>query len=125
MKYLCLIYLDEEQLNAIPPKAMSDLNAAHLDYNDALRKTGHFLVAEALDPPKAVRSVRVRQGKASVTDGPFTEAKEFVAGFYLLEASSLDEAVAMAAKIPSAELGTIEVRPARQLIVEGRELRWG
>ena len=125
MKYLCLIYLDEEQLNAIPPKAMSDLNAAHLDYNDALRKTGHFLVAEALDPPKAARSVRVRQGKASVTDGPFTEAKEFVAGFYLLEAGSLDEAVAMAAKIPSAELGTIEVRPARPLIVEGRELRWG
>jgi hypothetical protein len=65
--------------------------------------------------------VRVRQGKASVTDGPFTETKELVAGFYLIEARDLSEAIQVAARIPSAPLGTVEVRPTRQLIVESRQ----
>ena len=125
MKYLCLIYLDEEKLNAMPAKDMSDLNAEHLDFNDGLRESGHFLTAEALEPAKASACVRVRGGKASVTDGPFTESKELVAGFYLLEAADMKEALDIAARIPSARIGTVEVRPARQLVVEGRPLRWG
>jgi hypothetical protein len=125
MKYLCLIYLDEEKLNAMPAKDMSDLNAEHLDFNDGLRESGHFLTAEALEPAKASACVRVRGGKASVTDGPFTESKELVAGFYLLEAADMKEALDLAARIPSAGIGTVEVRPARQLVVEGRPLRWG
>jgi len=125
MKYLCLIHLDEEALAAMPAAEMSTLNAAHLDFNDGLRKTGHFIVAEALEPAATTATLRVRQGKTTVTDGPFAETKEMVAGFYLIEARDLDEAVAIAARIPSAPLGTIEVRPARQLVVEGRPLRWG
>jgi hypothetical protein len=125
MKYLCLIHLDEEQLAAMPAAELSALNAAHLDFNDDLRKTGHFIVAEALEPAAATATIRVRQGQTTVTDGPFAETKEMVAGFYLIEARDLAEAVEMAARIPSAPLATIEVRPARQLVVEGRPLRWG
>jgi hypothetical protein len=125
MKYLCLIYFDEEQLNAMPAKEMSDLNAAHLDFNDGLRESGHFITAEALEPARASKCVRLRGGKASITDGPFTESKELVAGFYLLEAADMEEALEIASRIPSAPLATIEVRPARQLVVEGRPLRWG
>ena len=125
MKYLCLIHLDEKELAAMPAADLSALNGAHLDFNDGLRQTGHFIVAEALEPAAATATIRVRQGKTTVTDGPFAEAKEMVAGFYLIEAGDLDQAVAIASRIPSASLGTIEVRPARQLVVEGRPLRWG
>jgi hypothetical protein len=125
MRYLCLIHLDPRQLDAIPPREMSDLNAAHWDLNDTLRTTGNFIVAEALEPVEKSACVRVRQGKASVVDGPYAETKEVVAGFYLIEARDLAEATAIAARIPSATFGTVEVRPARQLVVEGRESRWG
>ena len=125
MKYLCLIYLDEQKLAAIPPAETSALNARHWDLNDRMRETGNFIVAEALEPAKATACVRVRDGNVTITDGPFTESKEMVAGFYLLEADTLEDATRLAAQIPSAALGTIEVRPARQLIVEGRESRWG
>jgi hypothetical protein len=125
MKYLCLIYLDEEQLNAMPARELSDLNSAHLDFNDGLRESGHFITAEALEPARASKCVRLRGGKVSITDGPFTESKELVAGFYLLEAADMREALEIASRIPSAPLATIEVRPARQLVVEGRPLRWG
>jgi hypothetical protein len=125
MRYVCLIYFDEQELNAIPPKEMSDLNAQHWDFNDELRATGNFVSAEALEPPRASRTIRVRDGRTTVTDGPFTEAKEMIAGFYLIEAANMDEALEIAARIPSAPRSTIEVRPARQLVVEGRESRWG
>jgi hypothetical protein len=125
VKYLCLIHLDENQMEAMPAADASDLNARHLAFNDGLRASGHFIVAEALAPARDAACVRVRQGKATITDGPFTEAKELVAGFYLIEAEDMKEAIELASKIPSAPLGTIEVRPARQLIVEGRPLRWG
>jgi hypothetical protein len=125
MRYLCLIHLNEETLAGMPPSEMSDLNAEHLDFNDRLRTSGHFIVAEALEPISTAACVRVRTGVKSFTDGPFTEAKEVVAGFYLIEARDIDEARAIAAAIPSARLGTVEVRPARQLIVRGRAPRWG
>ena len=125
MKYLCLIYLDERELESIPAPEMSALNAAHLDFNDGLRASGHFIVAEALEPARTAARVRVRQGKTSVTDGPYAETKEMVAGFYLIEARDMDEALGIAARIPSAGLGTVEVRQARQLHVEGRPPRWG
>jgi hypothetical protein len=121
MKYLCLIYLDETMMDAMPAREMDALNAKHLDFNDGLRATGHFIEAEALQPARASACVRIRQGKTHVTDGPFTETKELVAGFYLIEARDLTEATAIAARIPSAHLGTVEVRPTRQLVVEGRQ----
>lgn len=125
MKYLCLIHLDETELAAIPDGEMSTLNAAHLDFNDGLRRSGHFHVAEALEPARTSACVRVRDGKRSVIDGPFAETKEMVAGFYLIEARDMSEAIEIASHIPSARLGTVEVRQARQLHVEGRAPRWG
>jgi hypothetical protein len=109
----------------MPASDMNALNAAHLDFNDGLRASGHFIAAEALEPPRATTRVRMRQGRRSVTDGPYAETKEMVAGFYLIEARDMDEALGIAARIPSAGLGTVEVRPARQLHVEGRPPRWG
>jgi hypothetical protein len=125
MRYLCLIHLDERDLETMPAAELDALNAAHLDFNDELRATGQFLVAEALDPPRTASCVRVRRGKPVVTDGPYAETKEMIAGFYLLEARDMQEATELASRIPSARLGTVEVRPARQLVVQGREPRWG
>jgi hypothetical protein len=125
MKYLCLIHLDEQEMSAMPGGDLSALNAEHLDFNDGLRTSGQFIVAEALEAGRTAACVRVRQGKTSVTDGPFTETKELVAGFYLIEARDMSEAMEIAARIPSARLGTVEVRQARQLAVEGRPPRWG
>ena len=125
MRYLALIYLNENELAAIPPGEVSDLNARHLDLNDRLRATGNFIVAEALAPARDTKRVSTRAGNTHVIDGPYTEAKEVVAGFYLIEADTLEQATEIVSKIPSASLGTIEVRPCRQLIVDGRPLRWG
>lgn len=121
MKYLCLIYLDEKAMDAMPAGDMNALNARHLDFNDGLRTSGHFIEAEALEPASTTACVRVRQGKGSVTDGPFTETKELVAGFYLIEARDKSEAIQVAASIPSASLGMVEVRATRQLVVDGRQ----
>jgi len=125
MRYLALIHLNERELVTITPREASDLNARHLDFNDGLRTTGNFIVAEALAPAYETKTLTSRGGKLHITDGPFTEAKEVVAGFYLIEADTLEQATEIASRIPSAALGTIEVRPCRQLIVEGRPLRWG
>lgn len=121
MKYLCLIHLAEERLGAMPSGELNDVNARHLDLNDELRASGHLVDAEALAPAADTACVRVRNGRTTVTDGPFTEAKEVVAGFCLLEARDLEEAIALASRIPSAPMATIEVRATRQLEVEGRK----
>lgn len=120
MKYLCLIYVDEKELDAMPAAEMNALNAAHLDYNDGLRASGHFIEAEALEPVATTASIRFRNGKPTVTDGPFAETKEQLAGFYFVEARDLNEAIQIASKFPSAPLGRVEVRTARQLLVDGR-----
>ena len=98
---------------------MNALNARHLEFNDGLLTAGQFIEAEALEPGGAATCVRMRQGKSTVVDGPYAETKEQVAGFYLIEARDLNEAIQVAAQIPSAALGTIEVRPCRDLIVDG------
>lgn len=122
MKYLCLIYIDETELDAIPEPGASELNAEHLALNRQLHASGHFVEAEALSPAKASACVRVRNGKTIVTDGPFAEAKEMVAGFYLIEAADLKEAASIAARIPAARTWTVEVRPTRQLVVNGESM---
>ena len=109
----------------MPAGQRNALNAAHLDFNDELRRSGHFLMAEALDPPGTGSTVMVRNGRAIVTDGPFAETKEMIAGFYVIEAADMKEATEIAARLPVAPLARIEVRPACQLVVEGREPRWG
>lgn len=108
MKYACLVYLEEQKLHAVPDREC-------MNCGDSFRKNGAMVAAEALQPVTTAKTVRIRNGKMSITDGPFTETKEQLAGFYLLEAKDLDEALAMAAKIPPAREGSIEVRPVREL----------
>lgn len=108
MKYLCLVYGDENEVHTVPDREC-------LDYDEALRKAGRCLASEALQPVQTATTVRVRDGKVSVTDGPFAETKEQLAGFYLIEAQDLDEAIQVAAKIPPARVGSIEVRPIRPI----------
>ena len=119
MRYLCLIYLDEKELAAKQQREMSALNARHLEFNDGLLDGGQFIEAEALQPAAASTCVRMRNGKASLTDGPYAETKEMLAGFYLIEARDLIEAIQVASRIPSAPIGTVEVRPCRDLEVDG------
>lgn len=108
MKYLCLVYLDEKKLDAVPD---SECKAC----GDGLRKSGHHIAAEALQSVDTATTVRVRNGKMSVTDGPFAETKEQLAGFYLIEAKDLNEAIQVAGGIPAARVGSVEVRPVREL----------
>jgi hypothetical protein len=119
MKYLILIHLDEKELYALSETDMSALNARHLEFNNRLRKSGNWIEAEALEPANTSKQVRVRRGKPAVTDGPYAESKELVAGFYLIEARDIDEATRIASEIPSASIGTIEVWPTRKLVVDG------
>ncbi|HEY2907005.1 MAG TPA: YciI family protein [Vicinamibacterales bacterium] len=110
MKYLCLVYLEEQKLHAVP-----DTECAAC--GQGLRASGVLLAAEALQPVETATTVRVRNGKLSVTDGPFAETKEALAGFYLIDARDLNDAIQVAAKIPPAREGSVEVRPIRELSV--------
>ncbi|MBV9881154.1 MAG: YciI family protein [Gemmatirosa sp.] len=118
MQFLCLIHLDEQRMAALPPAEVDDLNRRHLALNDDLRASRHLIAAEALAPSAAMRRVRPRPGQPPIVDGPFTEAKEVVAGFYLIDARDLDEAIAIAARFPGAAHGSVDVWPTRQLVVD-------
>ena len=119
MRYLCLVYSVEDPANVLSESEEQALIDESLDYDDQLRKSGHFITANALEPPEAGAIVHVRGGRASVTDGPFAETKEQVAGFILIEARDLNEAIQVASKIPPARYGFVEVRPIRELIRSG------
>lgn len=108
MKYLCLVYGEENEIGA-----MTDDEC--MAYDQALRNTGRCLASEALQPVRTAATVRVRHGKLSITDGPFTETKECLAGFYLVEAADMNDAIQIASQIPPARVGSIEVRPVREL----------
>ena len=108
MKYLCLVYSEEKKLDAVDDR---DCMAC----GTALRESGQLIAAEALQPVQTATTVRVRNDKVSVTDGPFAETKEQLAGFYLIDAKDLNHAIQVAAKIPPARVGSIEVRPVREL----------
>ena len=121
MKYLCLAYEQERTLDALSSDEWGALRQATLDYVDDLRRTGRLLTAHALQSVDNATTVRVRQGRLSTTDGPFAETKETLGGFFLIEAADLDEAIDVAAKWPSATLGSIEVRPVEEALrPEGR-----
>jgi hypothetical protein len=108
MKYLCLVYLDEKRLDEVA-------DSECLEYDAAIRRSGHCIASEALQPVQTATTVRVRNGKVSITDGPFAETKEQLAGFYLVEAKDLNEAIQLAVKVPPAQVGSIEVRPIRPI----------
>jgi len=112
MQYLLLIYQAELPAGAQPdPDEMAAEFAAYDVFTRETRDRGQFIAGEALEPTSTATSVRVREGRTVVTDGPFAETKEALGGFYLLECKDLDEAIEMAARIPAAKRGTIEVRP--------------
>jgi len=110
MQYACLIYFDPQKVFNQSPEGMAVLAEAG-PYNDQLRTSGHMVMAQALKLPKQAMTVQVRGGKMSAIDGPFMETKEVLGGFVLIEARDLDEAVQIAAGIPFAKVGSIEVRP--------------
>lgn len=112
MKYLCLVYLDDAHWGACPD---GDCFA----FATGLVQDGRLVAAEPLQPVHTATTVRVRNGKATFYDGPFAETKELLAGFYLIEARDLNEALEVAARIPPAKYGSIEVRPVRALDVAG------
>jgi hypothetical protein len=115
MKYLCLVYSEEDKLHSLPE---SPKDSECMAYAQSLEQSGHMLGGEALQPVNTATTVRVRDGKVSITDGPFAETKEQLAGFYFINARDLDEAMQIAAKIPPARVGSIEVRPVRELDVD-------
>jgi hypothetical protein len=111
MKYLCLIYENEKSFESIPPAEGEAIMNEYFSFTEDIRKNGKYVAGEALQPTPTATTVRVRNGKVSTTDGPFAETKEQLGGFYLIEAKDLNEAIQIAAKIPSARHGSIEVRP--------------
>ena len=115
MKYVCLVYLVEREMIAMSKGEADSCTDESLAYDDALKRAGHLVVAHALQPVEAATTVRVRNGKLSTTDGPFAETKEQLGGFILIEARDLNEAIQVAAKIPLARRGSIEVRPIREI----------
>jgi hypothetical protein len=110
MKFVALVYLEDDKLRAVP-------DSECMACGTALRDAGRLVAAEALQPSAAAKTLRIRQGAVRVVDGPFAETKELLAGFYLLDAKDMDEALALAARIPPAREGSIEVRPVRELEV--------
>ncbi len=112
MQFLMLVCWDTEDMNALTEPDPNDArDDESFPWLDDLQARGKWVTGDQLAPPRRARSVRVRDGKASVTDGPFAETKEAVGGFDLIEADSLEEAVEIAAGHPVAQIGTIEVRP--------------
>ncbi len=111
MKYLCLVYLDKENWDTCPDPQCAA-------YGAELAERGKLLAAEPLHSIDLATTVRVRNGVLSVTDGPFAETREMLAGFYLLDATDLNDAIRIASDIPPARYGSIEVRPVRQLNLE-------
>lgn len=115
MKYLCLIYNEEQKLAAMPGEELQAVASECLAHCESLKQSGHLLVSARLSPVQTATTVRIQNGKASVTDGPFAETKEQLGGFYLIDARDLDEAVRIASNIPPGRLGCIEVRPLQEL----------
>jgi hypothetical protein len=111
MKYLCLIYEDEAAWGKMPKAEADTMMGEYFAYTADIKRSGHYLGGNALQPTQTASTVRVRKGKVSTTDGPFAETKEQLGGYYLIEAKDLNDAIQVAARIPSARAGSIEVRP--------------
>jgi hypothetical protein len=115
MKYVCLCYDEEAKLKAMSEAERNAIETEVCAYNDELRQKGKLLAVQALQSVETATTVRVRNDKLSVTDGPFAETKEQLGGFFLIEADDLDEAIQIASRLQGAHIGCIEVRPTREL----------
>jgi hypothetical protein len=115
MQYLCLVYADEARVNGMSQEEIDALIDETAANNEELRASGQLILAQALEQVDEAMTVRVRGGRLSVTDGPFAETNEQLGGFVLIEARDLNEALQIAGRIPSARLGSVEVRPVIDL----------
>ena len=111
MQYMLLIYDAEKTWEDMPEAEKNRLFGEYMKFTNDIKASGHFIAGDALQPVRTATSVRVRGGKTQTTDGPFAETREQLGGYYLVNAKDLDEATKIAAKIPSATVGTIEIRP--------------
>ncbi len=111
MQYLLLIYESEKNWDAMSEAERNKIFTEYMTFTNDIKTSGHLRAGDALQPTRTATTVRVRDGKPSTTDGPFAETREQLGGYYLIEAKDLDEATRIAARIPSARYGSIEVRP--------------
>ena len=111
MKYLCLIYQDEKQQLSGSREQLEQVQQEYQAFAEHIKQSGHYIGSNGLKPTDAATTVRVRNGKLSTTDGPFAETKEQLGGYFLIEAKDLNDAIQVAARVPSARWGSIEVRP--------------
>ena len=117
MQYMCLIYTDPAVWQTMSEDDRAGMLADYGTFTESIRESGHFLAGDALQPTDTATTVRVRSGETLTTDGPFAETKEQLGGYYEIEAKDADEALAIAARIPGASHGSIEVRPV--MVFEG------
>lgn len=115
MRYICLIYENEQALATMPKEEADAVFGEYFSFTEGIKQSGHHLGGEPLQPTHTATTVRVRNGKVSTTDGPFAETKEQLGGYYLINASDLNDAIQVASRIPSARYGAIEVRPVMEL----------
>jgi hypothetical protein len=115
MKYLCLIYGEESSMAKMSQDDGAKMMADYGAYTQDIQKSGHYLGGNPLQPTSTATTVRIRNGKVSTTDGPFAETKEQLAGYYMIEAKDLNEAIQVGSRIPGARTGSIEVRPIRPM----------
>jgi hypothetical protein len=120
MKYLCLIYTSEAEEAKFKPEQLGALMHDYGAFTQAIIGSGNYIGGNPLQPTATATSVRVRDGKKVTTDGPFAETREQLGGYYLIESANLDEAVDIAARIPGAKYGTIEVRPIMVIPMPGQ-----
>jgi hypothetical protein len=115
MQYLCLIYTDEGADARMTREEGQAVMGEYFAFTEGIKKSGHYVGGNPLQPTKTASTVRVRQGKMSTTDGPFAETKEQLGGYYLIEAKDLNDAIQVASKIPAARSGSVEVRPIMKM----------
>lgn len=111
MKYLCLIYDDEKTMAGMSKEESETFMGDYFAFTEDIKKSGHYVAGDALQPVQTATTVRIRSGKTSTTDGPFAETKEQLGGYYMIEARDLNDAIQVASRIPSARTGSVEVRP--------------
>lgn len=115
MKYICLVYQEEDCLSALPADDRANWTADVRGYIEALQESGNFIDASPLQSPHSATTLRLRQGQVLISDGPYTETREQLGGYYLIEANDLNDAIRIASKMPQMRTGTIEVRPLRSM----------
>src|ERR1041385_7098766 len=115
MKFVVLIYNDPELLGAVPKEEFNSTMRDCLAHADEMRRDGKLLETQMLEEPRTARSVRIRQGRRTVMDGPFAETKEVLAGFNIIEAANMEEAVKLADAFPWSGIGCVEIRPIRDV----------